>query len=319
MVDNYLSDRVNLPPIAVVCKRGMGVTNEVEPATNSGAGTLYLVPLPIGNPRDITFRAVDTLRAVALIAAEDTRDFRHIQREYDIDRPVVSYHDHNERSRAHELVTRLLAGGDIALVSDAGTPLISDPGFRIVAAAIAAGVTVSSLPGPCAAVAALAASGLPVNAFHFLGFPPRTSSPRQAFFRAAHSITATLIYYEAPHRLSASLADAEAALGDRIACLARNLTKPHEHFQRGSLSRLIAELRQECEVRGEVTVLIAGAEEGAVDLSRQAEASDEARRLIADGVETRAVVEHLTTRLGLKRREAYDLVLRARAAAADES
>lgn len=268
--------------------------------------------LPIGNLGDMTYRAVETLRAVALIAAEDTRDFRRIQRAYAIDRPVVSYHDFNEQSRAPELLARLLAGDDVALVSDAGTPLISDPGFRVVAAAIEAGVRVSSLPGPCAAVVALAASGLPVHAFHFLGFPPRSAGQRRAFFAAAQSIAATLIVYEAPHRLTATLADALATLGDRAACLARNLTKPHERYQRGTLASLLAELEAEGEVRGEVTLLIAGAVPGTGTTQERQAAETIARRMVAEGADTRAIVSHLTTACGLKRREAYDLVLRAR-------
>jgi 16S rRNA (cytidine1402-2'-O)-methyltransferase len=277
-----------------------------------GAGTLYLVALPIGNLRDITYRAVDTLRSVAVIAAEDTRDFRRIQREYAIDRPVVSYHDFNERSRAPELLARLLAGESVALVSDAGTPLISDPGFRIVAAAIEAGVPVSSLPGACAAIVALAASGLPVNAFHFLGFPPRTAGQRRAFFSAARSIEATLVLYEAPHRLPAALADAFSVLGDRAACLARNLTKPHERYQRGTLSMLLNALSAEGEVRGEATLLITGAAPDEEHEERHAAASDDALRLLEQGLETRVVVEQIIATHGMKRREAYDLVLRLR-------
>jgi len=275
-------------------------------------GTLYLVALPIGNRRDITFRAVDVLRGVDLIAAEDTRDFRAIAREHEIATRVVSYHDFNEQSRAQELVGRLLAGESVALVSDAGTPLVNDPGFRIVAAAVEAGLPVTSIPGPSAVTTALAAAGLPVAPFVYLGFPPRTSGKRRAFFAPWLPTPATLVFFEAPHRLIDTLEDLLAAGGDRPACLARNLTKPHERYQRGTLAGLLAELRAEGEVRGEVTVVVGGAEPGAGEDEQRAGAAAAAAAMLAGGIDSKTVLDLLVGEYGLKRRAAYDLILRAR-------
>jgi 16S rRNA (cytidine1402-2'-O)-methyltransferase len=273
-------------------------------------GTLHIVAVPIGNPRDITLRAVDTLRGVDLIAAEDTRDFRALQRAHGITARVVSYHDFNEQARSRELLELLLAGESLALVADAGTPLINDPGFRIVNAAIAAGVPVTSLPGPCAAVTALAASGLPAAPFLFLGFPPRARGKRRAFFDRVAREPATLVCYEAPHRLLATLSDARDTLGDRHACLARNLTKPHERYQRGPLSSLLDELAAEASVRGEATVVIAGYEDDAPDTHDSA--ATEIATLLAAGADTRTILARITRAHGLKRRDAYDMILRAR-------
>jgi len=270
-------------------------------------GVLYLVPVPIGHRDDITLRAIETLRGSDLIAAEDTRDFRELRRRHGIGAPVVSYHDHNERQRSPELVSRLLAGQQVALVSDAGTPLISDPGYRLVQAAIEAGIRVSSLPGASAITTALAASGLAPHPFRFCGFPPRSAGRRRAFFTALRDDDATLVVFEAPHRLLAMLRDAREALGERDACLARNLTKPHERYQRGTLGELAEALRAEDEVRGEATVLIAGARDRP---TAAAGAEEAARLLLSEGVARPAIVALLTRHYGLRRREAYSLLLR---------
>ena len=222
-------------------------------------GTLFVVAVPIGNPDDITLRALLTLRSVAVVAAEDTRHFATLARHHAIEARAVSYHDHNEESRTRELVGRLQAGEDVALVSDAGTPLISDPGYRLLRAAIDEGVNVTSLPGASAVTTALAASGLPPHPFRFVGFLPRTAAARRSALEALRADEATLIAFEAPRRLADAVRDALAVLGDRPSCLARNLTKPHERYQRGTLSALLAELEAEEEVRGECTLLIGGA------------------------------------------------------------
>lgn len=273
-------------------------------------GTLYIVALPIGHRRDITYRAVDILRAVDLIAAEDTRDFRAIARDWEIATPVVSYHDHNEQSRAPELIERLLGGASVALVSDAGTPLVNDPGFRIVGAAIDAGIEVTSVPGASAVTTALAAAGLPVAPFVYLGFPPRTGGKRRSFFAPWLRTSATLVFFEAPHRLITCLEDVLTAGGDRPACLARNLTKPHERYQRGMISELIAQLRAEGEVRGEVTVLVAGSADAEPEQPEDAVAIVAA--MLAEGLDSRTILEQLTNEYGMKRRAAYDLILRVR-------
>ena len=273
------------------------------------SGTLHVVAVPIGNLDDLSLRARDVLGSVAIVAAEDTRHFATLARHHGITARAVSYHDHNEEPRARELLDRLRAGDDVALVSDAGTPLVSDPGFRLVRAAIEAGVRVTSVPGPSAVTAALAASGLPPHPFRFIGFLPRADAARRSAFQSLAGDEATLVAFEAPHRLADALRDAIAALGDRSACLARNLTKPHERLQRGGLSQLVAALEEEGEVRGECTLVIGGASAGA---GRVADAEADARLLIGAGTPARAVQELLVRRHGLPKRDAYALVLRVR-------
>jgi 16S rRNA (cytidine1402-2'-O)-methyltransferase len=273
------------------------------------SGTLFLVAVPIGNADDLSPRARDVLRSVTLVAAEDTRHFATLARHHGIETRSVSYHDHNEEARSRELVERLRGGEDVALVSDAGTPLVSDPGYRLVRAAIDAGIAVTSLPGPSALTVALAASGLPPHPFRFVGFLPRQAAARRAALGAIAADDATLVAFEAPHRLADTLRDAVAILGDRSACLARNLTKPHERWQRGALSELVAELEEEGEVRGECTLVIGGAEARAV----AAEAAEaDARLLLEGGAPARAVQDLLVQRHGMAKRDAYALVLRLR-------
>jgi len=272
-------------------------------------GTLHVVAVPIGNPDDLSPRARDTLKRVAVVAAEDTRHFATLARHHEIDPRAVSYHDHNEESRTRELLDRLRAGEDVALVSDAGTPLVSDPGYRLVRAAIEEGIAVTSLPGPSAVTAALAASGLPPHPFRFLGFLPRTAAARRATLETVASDDATLVAFEAPRRLADALRDALTVLGDRPACLARNLTKPHERWQRGRLSALVAELEAEGGVRGECTIVIGGAE-GAIVAAAEAEA--DARLLLDGGAPARAVQDLLMARHRMAKRDAYALVLRLR-------
>lgn len=279
-------------------------------------GTLYVVATPIGNPRDMTYRAIEVLSSVAIVAAEDTRDLAPLLSTYGVKARTVSYHDFNERERARHLLERLLAGDDVALVSDAGTPLVNDPGFRLVQGAIEAGVPVSSVPGPCAAVSALVTSGLALERFLFAGYPPRRQSKRRAFFEELATERATLVIYEAPHRLVDSLQDALDVLGDRDACLARNLTKPHERYQRGSLTALLGQLRGEGEIRGEITVILAGRG------CESSQGDEEAARSMASGlargdVPARTAVAELQRAFGLRRKAAYALLLDARRAAMD--
>jgi len=273
------------------------------------SGTLFLVAVPIGNPDDITLRALATLRAVAVVAAEDTRHFRTLARHHGLETRAVSHHDHNEASRTRELIERLRAGDDVALVSDAGMPLVSDPGYRLVRAAIDESIAVTVVPGASAVTAALAASGLPPHPFRFVGFLPRAAAARRASLESLASDDATLIAFEAPRRLLAALRDARDVLGDRSVCLARNLTKPHERWQRGTLSEVIDELETEGEVRGECTIVIGGVE---ARVSSAAEAESDARLLLDGGTPPRTVQELLMTRHGLPKRDAYALVLRLR-------
>jgi 16S rRNA (cytidine1402-2'-O)-methyltransferase len=273
------------------------------------SGTLHLVAVPIGNPDDITLRALATLRMVAVVAAEDTRHFATLARHHGLTARAVSYHDHNEATRTRELVQRLRAGDDVALVSDAGTPLVSDPGYRLVRAALDEGISVTSVPGPSAVTAALAASGLPPHPFRFVGFLPRSSGARRSALEAVRDDPATLVVFEAPHRLTVTLHDAIEVLGDRPACLARNLTKPHERWQRGPMSTLVDELEAEDEVRGEATLVIAGADAGRAAVGA---AEEDARALLAAGTTARAVQDLLVRRHGISKRDAYALVLHLR-------
>ena len=220
-------------------------------------GTLYVVPTPLGNLDDLSLRAAAVLREVGVIAAEDTRVTRTLTQHLGIERPhLVSYHDHNETHRAADLVERLSGGASVALVSDAGTPLISDPGYELVRAALEAEIPVVPLPGPCAVTTALSAGGLPTHAFHFLGFSPRNAGKRRAWLEAAAHLEGTLVFYEAPHRLIASLEAAREVLGDRQMVAAGSLTKRYERFHRGTISEVLPVLADN--VRGEWTVLVQG-------------------------------------------------------------
>jgi 16S rRNA (cytidine1402-2'-O)-methyltransferase len=227
----------------------------------SAPGTLFVVATPIGNRGDLTDRARETLAGVDLIAAEDTRHTGQLLAQLGIRTPLLALHEHNEAARALELTARLVAGARIALVSDAGTPLISDPGYRLVAAAAAAGVTVVPIPGACAAVAALSAAGLPTDRFVFEGFLPPRAAARRAQLAALATEARTLVFYEAPHRVAVTLADLATAFGgERSAVLARELTKLHETVYRGTLADLVERAATDPNVeRGEAVLVVAGA------------------------------------------------------------
>jgi 16S rRNA (cytidine1402-2'-O)-methyltransferase len=218
------------------------------------SGTLYIVPTPIGNLKDITLRALEVLRAVDLILCEDTRQTRKLLTHYEIEKPTESLHEHNERQKVPNLLEWLKEGKSLALVSDAGTPLISDPGFPLVRAAIEAQISVESLPGPCAAVTALAACGLPPDRFYFLGFLPNRSAPRRRALEELKNHPSTLIFYESTHRIQKFLVDAYEILGDRPVVLARELSKRFSELVRGRLGQPLS-LRS---WKGEFVVLIGG-------------------------------------------------------------
>ncbi|HEX7233518.1 MAG TPA: 16S rRNA (cytidine(1402)-2'-O)-methyltransferase [Candidatus Binatia bacterium] len=268
---------------------------------------LYIVPTPIGNLEDMTFRAVRVLKEVDLIAAEDTRHSRILLNHYGIRTPVTSYHEHNERSKARELVERLRQGTSVALLSDAGTPMISDPGYRLIVEAIRAGVQVIPLPGPSALTAALTAAGLPTDRFAFEGFLPAKKSQRRSALEALRNDTRTLIFYETPHRLNETLADMAEIFGDRDLAIGREISKVHEEFLRGPLRELIAKLTQE-NVRGEITLIVQGASGGA--LVQEEQLISEVRQLAQDGMRVKEISELLSTRHGISRREVYRLALR---------
>lgn len=225
-------------------------------------GCLYLVATPIGNLEDITLRALRILKEVDQIACEDTRHTLKLLTHFDIHKPLVSYHEHNEITRASELVLAMERGASVALVSDAGMPLVSDPGHRLVTLAIRHHIPVVPVPGPAAVLAALSASGLPTEEFLFLGFLPARSGERQRALERLRIEDRTLVLYEAPHRISDTIADAVAILGDRPACLAREVTKLHEEFRRGKLTDIFQSLN-ESPAKGEITLVIGPAEKGA--------------------------------------------------------
>ena len=274
-------------------------------------GTLYIVATPIGNLEDITQRALRVLREVDLIACEDTRHTRKLLNHFGIETKTISYHEHNERERAEELCALLESGKSVAIVSDAGTPLISDPGFRVVNLAIEKAIVVVPVPGPSALVAALSASGLPSDQFLFAGFLPARANARSVALEKLRSIDATLIFYEAPHRIVATLRDALAVLGDREAVIARELTKLHEEFVRGKLSKLIERFSDARNARGEMVLLIAGAHATALDKQNvsSAQLAERVSGLENEGMDSKAALKKAARELGLKRDEAYRMML----------
>lgn len=233
-------------------------------------GTLYIIATPIGNLEDVTYRAVRILGESDAIACEDTRQTRKLLDRYGIRKPLVALHEHNEREQAAEICVRIELGENIALASDAGTPLISDPGYRLVSEAIVRGISVVPIPGPSAITAALSAAGLPTDKFSFRGFLPPRAAARRTELRAQKEADATLIYYEAPHRVLDSMSDIAEVLPDRRVAVARELTKIHEEILRGSPSEVLDQLRARPAVLGEITVLIEKAQWHQADLSAEA-------------------------------------------------
>ena len=267
-------------------------------------GTLFVVSTPIGNMGDFSFRAVETLRSVAAVLAEDTRHTRHLMTRYEIDVPLVAYHEHNEAKATPGLVARLLGGESLALVSDAGTPLLSDPGARLVRAAADAGVRVSPVPGASALLAALVASGLDVARFTFVGFLARKGGERRAAVEDVVAAQHAMVLYEAANRVADTLAElAEAGAGERATVVARELTKQYEELRRGTLTELAAYYGQ-TPPRGEVVIVIAGR-------TPQAVSEDELRAravaLRAEGRSARDVAAALAAEFGAPRNVAYRL------------
>jgi len=277
-------------------------------------GQLFIVATPIGNLEDITERALRVLREVDLIACEDTRHTRLLLNRFGIKTKTISYHEHNERQRAEELSRLLESGKNVAVVSDAGTPLISDPGFRLVNAAIQIGSSIVPIPGATAFVAALAASGLPSDQFFFAGFLPARANARRAMLAALRAIPATLIFYEAPHRIAATLKDALTVLGNRQAAVARGLTKLHEEIGRGSLDELAQRFAEKARARGEMVLLISGANEpGEREVTNTenptARLTTRVSELEREGLDSKGALKKAARELGLKRAEAYRLMV----------
>ncbi len=221
-------------------------------------GTLYVVATPIGHREDITLRAIRVLTEVKIVAAEDTRHTGRLLAHYKIKTPLIAYHDHNEARQTANLIERLKAGDDLALVSDAGTPGVSDPGYRLVTAAAAEKISVVPIPGPSALVAALSVAGLPTDRFTFIGFLPTKKAQRAKQLQSLENETITLIFYESPKRLLGLVQDLKAVLGNRPAVLAREITKLHEEFIRGSLEDIADQLSERKTIKGECTLLVAG-------------------------------------------------------------
>ena len=281
-------------------------------------GTLYLVATPIGNLADITHRALQVLNDVDLIACEDTRHTHKLLAHYNITTKTISYHEHNEQQRAAELIERLKQGTNIAVVSDAGTPSISDPGYRLVRAAIENKIQIVPIPGPSALITALIAAGLPTDEFFFAGFLPSRTSARRARLKDLLSVPGTLIFYEAPHRLAETLKDAYEILGEREAVVARELTKLHEEIKRGRLSSLAADYAdQKQDLRGEIVVLIdrtviEGAPTEAISIAALVDQFEQ------DGMDHRAALKKAARELGLSRAEAYRKLLSERSVGSDQ-
>ena len=278
------------------------------------SGTLYIVATPIGNLSDITQRAIQTLKQVDLVAAEDTRHTHKLLHHFSIGTKTISYHEHNEQHRSEELLVLLKEGKDIAIVSDAGTPGINDPGFRLIRLAVENDITIVSVPGPSAFVTALVVSGLPTDEFFFGGFLPSRSAARRNRLTQLSEIPGTLIFYEAPHRLRAALKDAAEILGPRQAVVARELTKIHEELRRGSLIELAAHYANAENPRGEIVLLIDRnrnevVRPATIDSTNLAEL---VTRFESEGIDHRAALKKAARELGLSRAEAYRKLVAAR-------
>lgn len=270
--------------------------------------TLYLVATPIGNLEDITLRALRVLRdEVAIVACEDTRQTQKLLDRYEIRKPLLSYHEHNEASRAPQIIEALQRGDSVALVSDAGTPLVSDPGYRIVTAAIDKRIPVVPLPGASAALTALAACGLPINEFRFVGFLPAKSRARRKMLEGLAGEPSTVIAYESPHRIVETLRDMAEILADRPLVLARELTKLHEEFLRGSARTILEKLEARESVKGEITLVIGGAVKPQASIE---DPQQEIQRLEDErGLDRMEAIKTIAKRMGLPKREVYRLAL----------
>lgn len=268
------------------------------------SGILYLVATPIGNLQDMTFRAVETLRAVDVIACEDTRHTQKLLNHFGLKNKLVSYHEHNEIERADELAALLIQGKNVAVVSDAGTPAICDPSFRVVEKANEIGVRVVPIPGAVAFVNGLIGSGLPTDSVFFGGFLPSKKSDRIRRLREVADVPATLVFYETPHRIVAALADCREVLGDREASVARELTKLHEEFVRGKLTDIASHFAAG-NVKGEIVLIIGRATEASATETTETTLESRLAELESEGVERRAALKRIAKEFGLSRSEVY--------------
>lgn len=272
-------------------------------------GTLYLVATPIGNLQDITLRALETLRTVDLIACEDTRHTQKLLNHFRISNRTISYHEHNEHERTEQLAEKLVDGQSIALVSDAGTPAINDPGLRLVQRAIEVGAAVVPVPGAAAFVSAVVASGLATDPIYFGGFLPAKKNERRKRLETVAAIPATLVFYEAPHRLAKSLADCAEVLGDRPAVVARELTKVHEEFARDTLSSLAKRYSAE-KPKGEIVLVIERASSDTQPPVEKASLAALVADLEAQGHDRKAALKRAAKAFGIPKSEAYKIILK---------
>jgi len=284
-------------------------------------GKLYVVSTPIGNMADITLRALETLRAVDLIAAEDTRRTRKLLAYYGVHKPLISYREHNARERGSELIEKIASGRSVALVTDAGTPGVSDPGYLLIEEALKRGMEAVAIPGPTALISALSISGLPTQPFVFLGFPPARGAGRKRFFEKYAGLTMTLIIYESPRKLSKTLKDMLDNWGERRVAIARELTKMHEEIFRGHVSEAVEHFRGG--VRGELTLVVEGAEPGSEASPKSCPVSaeynlpsqgptawrDELRSLLLGGLSSREAASAIAGRFNIPRRVVYQAAL----------
>jgi 16S rRNA (cytidine1402-2'-O)-methyltransferase len=271
-------------------------------------GTLYIVATPLGNLEDITLRAIRILKEASVIACEDTRRTVKLLNRYEIRTPMFIFHDYNKLRAGAVLMRRLADGESVALVSDAGTPAISDPGYELVREAIHASVPVEVVPGPSALISALVVSGLPTDHFAFEGFLPNRKEKRKKALQALSGETRTMIFYESPQRVGAFLSEASEVLGDRRACLVRELTKIHEEILRGTLADLAAEIARRGTVLGEITLVVAGAQK-TVEMSVE----EIVRAALSDASgSSRDLAREIADRTGISRKEVYGEILRQR-------
>jgi len=282
-------------------------TRVVKDGGAPGAGALYLVGTPIGNMEDITLRALRVLKEVDLVACEDTRHTVRLLDHYGIDKTTVSYHEHNELTRAAELIMHLEKGENVAMVSDAGMPGVSDPGYRLVALAVRHHIKVVPVPGASAFLSALVASGLPTDSFHFSGFLPAKEGARRTALEAIRKSPRTQIFYEAPHRIIEALQDVVELLGpERHVVVAREVTKLHEEFLRGTAEDVLATLQRRVEVKGEITLLIGKADSSELTKPNGKNVGERVRELMsAESLDEKAALKQAAKEFGMSKSEAY--------------
>ncbi len=281
-----------------------------RPSTETEPGTLYIVATPIGNLRDITLRALDVLKSVDWIAAEDTRHTGVLLKSYGIQARLISCHEYNEKERIDELLTILTSGQSIALVSDAGTPLVSDPGFRLVRAAAEKHLPVVPIPGPCAAIAGLSISGFPTDAFVFLGFAPKKPHERLTFLKSLEHESKTLIFYESAKRIQRFLEEMASVFGDRSAVLCRELTKLHEEVLRGTLLSIRDDIQRRQPLKGELTVVVTGRILEDSVITAPEDVNTVLKELLQDEPDEKpgTLAKMLAQRCGISRNDAYRLL-----------